>query len=421
MSRAMKDSGIPWIGEIPSHWRQLRFKYAGSFEKGRLPNESNIEGIGLPIIGASEMLGKEPRQYTKENNLPVCTKTDILILWDGANAGIIANALQGVVSSTACKYTCADNRVHKQYLFFLLKHAETFFRSKVYGTTIPHMNSQYIDSIPLLLPSISEQQSIADFLDKKCSEIDKMISLQDKIIEELTAYKQSVITEAVCKGLNPDVPMKDSGIEWIGRIPITWGTPCIGYLSSISSGGTPDRNVPYYWENGSVNWFKTGELQNQPLFESEEKITETAVQNSSAKLFPCNTILVAMYGQGKTRGMSALLKTEGTTNQACAGIQVNSQAILTVYLWDCIIGAYNALRELAVGTGQPNLSIEQISNFRIPLPPIEEQKGIIDYIDKKTHNIDNLISLKISKIDALKEYKKSIIYEYITGKKEVNG
>ena len=329
MSRAMKDSGIPWIGEIPSHWEELRIKYAGGFEKGRLPKETNNERIGLPIIGASEMLGREPRQYTEETSLPQCTKTDILILWDGANAGIVANRLQGVVSSTACKYSCTDSKVHKQYLFFLLKYAENYFRSKVYGTTIPHMSFDYIDSFPLLLPPMVEQQAIADFLDKKCGEIDEMVSLQEKIVEELKAYKQSVITEAVCKGLNPDVPMKDSGIEWIGMIPAHWGTPCIGYLSSISSGGTPDRNVQSYWENGTVNWFKTGELANKPIFESEEKITKTAVHSSSAKLFPCTTILVAMYGQGKTSGMTALLKTEGTTNQACAGIQVNSPTIMT--------------------------------------------------------------------------------------------
>ena len=208
--REMKDSGIPWIGEIPKDWSNAKYRYSGVFVKGKLPNEQNVEHIGKPIIGASEMLGKECRNFSTDENVPTCQRENVLILWDGANAGIVANNCEGIVSSTAVKYVCTDEKFDTQYLFYLFKNGEPFFKSKVNGTTIPHMNQKYIDEYLCIQPPFAEQQRIAEFLDRKCAEVDEMIGLQEQIIEELKAYKQSVITEAVTKGLNPDAPMKDS-------------------------------------------------------------------------------------------------------------------------------------------------------------------------------------------------------------------
>ncbi len=172
MAREYKHSGIEWIGEIPKEWIPARFRYSGCFIKGKLPATQNNENKGFPVIGASEMLGKEPRLYTEDSNIPMCSDEDILILWDGANAGIIANKCKGAVSSTAVKYSCTDKRFNKQYMFYLLKNAEPFFKSKVGGTTIPHMNTRYIDEYLCILPTLSEQQKIADYLDKVCGEVD---------------------------------------------------------------------------------------------------------------------------------------------------------------------------------------------------------------------------------------------------------
>ena len=269
------------------------------------------------------------------------------------------------------------------------------------------------------MPSLSEQQRITNYLDKICGDIDDMVVLQEQMIEELKAYKQSLFTEAVTKGLNPNSPMHDSGIDWIGNIPEHWGTPAISYLASVTSGSTPDRNNPLYWTNGTINWVKTGELQNAIISASQEKVTEYALNNTPVKLYPINTILIAMYGQGKTRGMTALLGVPCTTNQACAALSIYNESVYVLYLWKCLIGAYDALREMAVGTGQPNLNAELIAKFIIPFPPYNEQIEIVDYLDNRIPEIDSLIAVKQAKIEELKEYKKSIIYEYVTGKKEV--
>lgn len=267
-------------------------------------------------------------------------------------------------------------------------------------------------------PSVAEQNAIVDIIQCKCSQIDALISNAQQQIEKLKSYKQSIITETVTKGLDPDVEMKDSGVEWIGDIPEHWGTPQIKHIAVISSGSTPNRNNTEYW-NGTIKWLKTGELQNNEITVSEEHITQKALEETSVHLFPVNTVVMAMYGQGKTRGMTALLKTPCTTNQACAGMTVVSQNILVRFFWKCLMGAYNGIRDIAQGSGQPNLNAGLIASFKIPLPPIEEQQPIIDFIDKKCEQIDRLISIKQHKIEKLQQYKKSLIYEYVTGKKEV--
>ena len=227
-----KDSGIPWIGMIPSDWCLLHFKYSGSFKKGKLPNSTNVDGKGFPIIGASEMNGKPPTLFTEQQDIPMCGNEDVLILWDGANAGLVANNLQGIVSSTVVKYSCNDNRCNVQYVYYQYKTLERYFKSKVSGTTIPHMNMKFINGSPMLLPPLPTQQRIADYLDRKCAEIDELAALQETMIAELKRYKQSVITEAVTKGLDPDVPMKDSGVEWIGEIPEGWS---VGRIKNVAS------------------------------------------------------------------------------------------------------------------------------------------------------------------------------------------
>ena len=215
-ARKMKPSGIPWIGDVPADWESRRFRRAGRFVKGKLPSNDNSNAEGLPIIGASEMNGKPPRMFTTDSSCPQCEKDDVLILWDGANAGFVAQGFAGTLSSTVVKYRCEIPESSPRYVFYLLKYFETYFRNKVNGTTIPHMNPAFIDDCALLLPPTETQKKIAEFLDEKCAEIDALIAVEEKMIAELKSYKQSVITEAVTRGVpdaaNDSRPLKDYGI-----------------------------------------------------------------------------------------------------------------------------------------------------------------------------------------------------------------
>ena len=426
----MKDSGVAWIGKIPHSWNVVRNKGL-IFEV----NERCEADTDLPLLSVSEYYGIAPKaekiadgdfisRAESLKDYKICHVDDVVInimlAWKRAQG--VSN-FNGIVSPAYCVYRKKENApINMAYYHYLIRSDLYISVFKRYSTGIIDSRLRlYPDKFLALyshVPPLEDQQKIAAHLDRKCTQIDALISNAQQQIEKLKAYKQSVITETVTKGLDPDVTMKDSGVEWIGEIPEHWGTPQIKHIATISSGSTPNRNNTEYW-NGSIKWLKTGELQNNEITDSEEHITQKALEETSVTLFPVNTVLMAMYGQGKTRGMTALLKTPSTTNQACAGMTIVSQNILVKYFWKCLMGAYNGIREIAQGSGQPNLNAGLISSFKIPLPPKEEQQPIIDFLDKKCSQIDKLIALKQQKIEKLQQYKKSLIYEYVTGKKGV--
>ena len=421
----MKYSGVEWIGEIPKDWEILPTKRFFSHTKTLAGDKvDTYERLALTMNGVikrskDDSEGLQPEKFDtyqvlKENEL-------VFKLIDLANvktSRVGLSPFTGIVSPAYIVLTneSDDNRFY--YYFFISMYYNEIFNRLGDNGVRSSLNAQDLLSVPIVNISSDTQHRIADFLDDKCGKIDRYIEKLQQIIDKLKEYKQAVITEAVTKGLNPDVPMKDSGIEWIGMIPEHWDVPEIKYLVRIASGGTPDRNHPEYW-NGNIPWIKTGELQNDIITNAEEYITEEGLNNSSAQVFNINTILVAMYGQGKTRGMTALLKTPASTNQACAGLTVTNSNVQIEYLWQCLIGAYDAIRSEAAGSGQPNLSATLIGNFHIALPPIEEQGLIVEYIKDRTVEIKSTIHKAEKLLEKLTEYKKSLIYEAVTGKLEV--
>lgn len=409
-----KDSGIAWIGEIPSEWEMGNFRYYGEFTKGKLPSTTNVEAKGLPIIGASEMLGKECRTFTEDKDVPLCGHDDILILWDGANAGIISSHHTGVVASTAVKYCCLNPDINKNYLYHLFKSLEPLFKEKVNGTTIPHMNIKYINEVPLLIPPINEQHSIASFLDTKCGEIDALISLQEEMISELQAYKQSVITEAVTKGLNPHAKMKDSGVEWIGEIPSEWEVCKMKNTIRFINGYAFDSNS--FKAEGIYPVIRIGDIINEKISYDN---TVFVNDNTGLENFQIhdNDILIAMSGATTGKIGKVQCNHNGYINQRVGIIRcANHSYVYYHFLTDGFIDYVNLS---SIGTAQPNISSNGILNFAFIKPPLSEQYSIATYLDEKTSQIDSLISLKQEKIQELKDYKKSIIYEYVTGKKRV--
>ena len=421
----MKYSGVEWIGEIPEDWGIVKVKQAFVRKNERAQQENpvvlSLARSGVRVRDVSTNEGQVAESYYNYNPVSV---GDLLFnpmdLYSGANCSL--SEVEGVISPAYVNLKNKEGYFSKFYdYYFKVQYWMMVLFAHGKGVSFDNrwtLNHETLMNFPIVSPDFKTQKHIADFLDDKCGKIDRYIEKQQQIIDKLKEYKQAVITEAVTKGLNPDAPMKDSGIEWIGMIPEHWDVPEIKYLVRIASGGTPDRNHPEYW-NGNIPWIKTGELQNDIITNAEEYITEEGLNNSSAQVFNINTILVAMYGQGKTRGMTALLKTPASTNQACAGLTVTNSNVQIEYLWQCLIGAYDAIRSEAAGSGQPNLSATLIGNFHIALPPIEEQGLIVEYIKDRTVEIKSTIHKAEKLLEKLTEYKKSLIYEAVTGKLEV--
>ena len=413
----MKDSGIPWIGEIPNGWA---CDAIGSLYSVRIEKVSDKD---YPPLSVGKM-GVVPQ-------LDTAAKTD-----DGDNRKLVRKGDFAINSRSDRRGSCGiseydgsvslintiltpRNRMNPKFynwLFHSERFADEFYR---WGHGIVDdlwtTRWQEMKRISIVVPPLQEQQAIADFLDKKCSEIDELISLQEKIIEELKAYKQSVITEAVTKGLNPDAPMKDSGNVWIGEIPERWDTCRVKNIISVFVNGYAfDSNV--FKLDDEVPVIRIGDIQTNIDFDNCVKVPYS--DNLNAFLIQNGDVLIAM--SGATTGKCCLVLSDRLAyiNQRVGILRGRYSHYLFYALQADYFLEYVSLN--SAGSAQPNISGGSIGNFIIAVPnDLKMCDEIADYLDKKCSEIDSLIALKEDKIEYLKEYKKSIIYEYTTGKKEV--
>ncbi len=439
MSRTMKDSGIPWIGEIPSHWNTERIKTIFS-ERVELSENGSED-----LLSVSEYYGVDKRagrvdegDYVSRSESLVgykkCHKGDIvsniMLAWKGS-LGVSEYA--GVVSPAYCVYKPSES-VYPKYYHYLFRTSLYTGRFRCFSKGIIdsrlRLYSPYFFDIEAIIPPREEQLDIADFLDKKCGEIDQMVSLQERIIEELKAYKQSVITEAVTKGLNPNVPMRDSGIEWIGLIPDKWS---ICRIKDVLETGKDGIKIGPFGSSltGKVNGTGQYKIYGQWNIVGKDFAagqnyvdSDTFVELSSYKVIP-GDVLISMMG---TIGKCTIIPTgiqQGIMDSHVIKVRLNKNVCFNAffeYIYDKDFSSFviNQLQRVKKGSIMDGLNSSTVKNLYLILPPVDEQQAIADYLDTKCAEIDALISLKQSKIESLKEYKKSIIYEYVTGKKSVN-
>ena len=435
--RAMKDSGIPWIGEIPKDWVVRKLRNVGRFSASGI-DKKIVEGEPLVhIINYVDVYKNPNRELRAQEYMIVsapiekCSEHQVNVgdmiftpssetIEDIGVSAVIMDELPNTAFSYHVLRFQPNNVVDLKYRKYFTNnnYCLNYFSSCATGTIRKTISRDVFKECLVVLPPLAEQQRIAEFLDRKCAEVDEMIALQEQIIEELKAYKQSVITEAVTKGLNPDVPMKDSGIEWIGEIPEHWRIGKIKMIAKTNSGSTP--KTISQTEESSIVWIRTTDINDNLVTDSSLHLTQEELNSASCPMLNKDVCVVAMYGGGGTIGKCGILGIEATINQALCSIEVKSFHLGAFMFWTLRATRYNWMK-FAVGTRKdPNISQEIVRNYIVPIPPIEEQQKISDYLNTKCTEIDNLISIKQSKIDSLKEYKKSIIYEYVTGKREVN-
>lgn len=421
--REMKDSGIEWIGEIPKNKQVLRNKYMLFYEKGKFPSSTNLDRKGFAYIGASDLDSNtnEYSTYTEDDTLPNAEYSDLLVLWDGARAGLCGTHKTGKISSTIVKIK-ADETVYQPLLYWYYKGFENFMYQSVNGTTIPHMNRKYIENIGFINWTIQEQQKISTYLDAKCTKIDIIIEKQQKIIEKLKAYKLSLITETVTKGLNPDVKMKDSDYEFIGTVPEHWnvcrlrniGTPQNG----ISKGGDFfGHGYPFVSYGDVYRNFSLPETVNGLVETTEEEREQYSVKEGDIFFTRTSETIEEV-------GFSCVCE-KTIENATFAGFVIrvrpfidNLLTAFAKYYFRSNHHRFYLVKEMNLVT-RASLGQNLLKSMPVLLPPKKEQQEIADYLDKKCSAIDSAIKKKQALIEKLTEYKKSLIYEVVTGKKEV--
>ena len=418
MSREMKYSGAPWIGEIPKGWNidTIGNLYTLRTEKVSDKDYAPLSVTKMGIVPQLETAAKtddgDNRKLVKVGDFAINSRSD-----RRGSCGI--SAYDGSVSLINLVLTPRGQMNPRFYNW--LFHSELFadeFYKWGHGIVDDLWTTRWqeMKRITIVAPSLSEQQKIAEFLDKKCSEVDEMIALQEQIIEELKAYKQSVITEAVTKGLNPNVPMKDSGIEWIGEIPEHWEVKRLKYVSNISRGlfnHRPRNDERYY--GGIHPFIQTGDVARSNKYIKSYSQTLSDLGISVSKLFPKGTLtmtIAANVGDVSILGFNAYFP------DSVLGI-IPVSGVDNIFLYYALKAMKGEFVNAAILSTQLNLNVERVYNIKAVMPPFSEQQQIASYLDIKCPEIDYLIALKLAKIEELKEYKKSIIYEYVTGKKEV--
>ena len=433
MAREYKDSGIAWIGEIPEGWKICRIKDIFILRTGTTPKDyekwldsdslvnwftpSDISEMNCELYSSERHLSKK---VVINENIKLHPVDSLLFVGIGASAGKIGFAkVESYSNQQITNLVPKKEKCYSKYFYYYMLADRKRIRDNAFFTTLPIINNSYLSNISILSPSIIEQRAIADYLDRKCGEIDELISLQEKMIEELKAYKQSVITEAVTKGLNPDVPMKDSGIEWIGEIPEGWRIKPLKWIvksplqyGANESGVIYDENLPRY--------VRITDISNNQLREDIQKQSLTESQ-ANGYILENNDILFAR--SGGTVGKS-FIYSSNYGRCAFAGYLIRAQInkdnnpkYIYYYTQSCVYEEWK--RQIFIQATIQNIGADRYSLLDVSIPPLSEQQAIADYLDNKCSEIDSLIALKQKKIEELKEYKKSMIYEYVTGKKEV--
>ena len=309
-----------------------------------------------------------------------------------------------------------DEILLSHYLYFLSlsKCLSDQLDLKATATAQPKLNKTDVKTLYLYLPTIKEQSAIINFLDEKCEKIDKVVSEIEEQIQVLEDYKKSLITETVTKGLDKNVLMKDSGIDWIGQIPGNWQIKKIKYLFKVINGSTPDSDYLDYWD-GDITWITPADMPDFGyISKGERSITLKGYKSCGTTLVPSNSIVVSSRAP-----IGKINITENTlcTNQGCKCLVSNN--LCNKYYYYFLYSQKEQLIDAGRGTTFIELSTYALSNFYALLPPIKIQEQIADYLDKECEKIDKTINDKKEQLETIKEYKKALIYEYVTGKKRV--
>lgn len=426
-----KDSGIEWIGKIPQVWKYAKLAWCSNFVNGYAFNSENMDIDGeVPVVRIGDIQNGKVIYDTclkvnNNNDLDQyeLKKDDIVMAMSGATTGKLAvvdsddkayiNQRVGIIRSKNNKFIryCLDNDCFLQYVGLLSA-----------GSAQPNISMGNILDYKIPYISYDEQQQIADYLDKKCGEIDRVVETEKLVIEKLKEYKQSIITEAVTKGLNKSVQLKDSGIEYLGNIPSKWNIKRLRYLATCQNGISKSGE---YFGEGSPFVSYGDVYNNNVLPETVEglcMVTETEKENYSVKT---NDIFFTRTSETIEEIAITCVCKKTIEDATFAGFLIRVRPYTgelivdySKYYFASEIHRKFFVKEMNLVT-RASLSQELLKKLPVLIPPKEEQQQIAEYLDNKCSEIDKAIVDKEQVIEKFTEYKKSLIYECVTGKKRV--
>ncbi|HEM3524621.1 TPA: restriction endonuclease subunit S [Streptococcus suis] len=425
----MKDSGIEWIGEVPEEWGIKPIKHIfGAIGSGTTPDSSKVEYYDGNInwLQSGDLYKKDyvyavsktitDLGYRSSASLRIYQAPFLAIAMYGASIGNLAiSKIDACVNQAVAVLKGEENIVRFTKLALEISKTELIFAAQ--GGTQPNINQVLIKNWVIPFPSEIEIKKIADFLDKKVAQLDKVKSLLEEQIKTLEDYRQSLIYETVTKGLDKTVPLKASGVDWIGQIPEGWEIGRLKDFVKFQTGTTPPQSVGVNQDESGVPWFKPGDFSDNSidLLSSENHITHEVVMQYNLSVYPKKTILlVGIASIGKV-GYSAQ---PSYSNQQITALRTIGE-IYPRYLAYLMFSSGRFIKETALYTVVPIINNQYLATMRLVLPSENEQKIIVEYLDRKLEQINQMIAIKKEQIDNINKQRQTLIYDYVTGKRRV--
>ena len=293
--------------------------------------------------------------------------------------------------------------------------------TNVVQSTIQNFSASKYAELRLPAPTLRTQRTIADYLDHETVRLDALVAEKKRLLYLLAKKRRALITRSVTRGLDPNVSLRDSGIPWMGEIPAHWEIWKVGHLAEVGNGSTPSRNNAAYWSEGRIPWLNSSVVNRPEVTHADQFVTALAAQECHLPQVKSGSVLVAITGQGKTRGRAAVLSFDATINQHLAFIHPKQSHLLPWFLKWTLFAAYDFIRSISDDAGGTKgaLTCEEVTNLRVPVPPVGEQAGILANIATSVERLDSLRAVANNAISLIKERRSALISAAITGQLEV--
>jgi type I restriction enzyme, S subunit len=420
---------------LPGSLKTIRLKWLlSALESGRREISDTEEYTSGALSIGGEHIGWQgqwklnnprfvPLDFYEKMTTGKIHQNDVLLVKDGATIGKVAiaeqlPAPQSAVNEHVFLLRFSDANCPKFYFYFIQSSiAQDQIQLEVRGSAQPGLNSEFRNSVIAPNSPYEQQHAIADYLDKATAKIDSMIAAKERLLELLAEKRRALITQAVTRGLNPEAPMRDPGISWLGKIPAHWEMWKINHFAKVGNGSTPNRDNMKYWNEGSIPWLNSSVVNSYEVKDADQFVTDLAAIECHLPIVPRNSVLVGITGQGKTRGQAVVLSFPSTINQHLAFITPVEDSVESWYLRWLLFVSYDYLRSISddMGGTKGALTCEVLSELRLPLPPLHEQRPIIAYINQETTKLDSLKQATERAIGLLKERRSALIAYAVTG------
>ena len=440
-----RDSGVEWLGKVPAHWCVHRLGHLGqlstsSVDKKQVEGQSLVKLLNYMDVYSSQhkridgslefmQVTASPSQLQSAN----VVRGDVFFTpssetaSDIGHAAVVAETIPGllfsyhVVRFRPSDFVRSALDLRFSAYAFNARYLRERFSANAVGTTRQVLRLSVFKEAFVALPPSSEQHAIVAFLDRETARIDALVARKERLIELLQEKRTALIAQAVTKGLNADVPMRDSGVEWIGEVPAHWEAGRTKFAATLRTGHTPSRQHPEYWENCTIPWFGLADVwqlrdgRREYVVETKELISEVGLANSAAVLLPKGTVIVSRTASVGFSGILGcdMATTQDFVNWTC-GPKLRPEFLLYVF---------RAMRQeftrLTMGSTHQTIYMPDVARFTTPIPPVEEQDEIVAFVRREKSRIDSLVGKIREHIARLQEYRTALISAAVTGRIDV--